>query len=33
MGALRSYTRKTSRIFPKEEAKRNGFLAALLITL
>jgi hypothetical protein len=30
---LRAYTRRKSKMFPKEEAKRNGFLAALLITL
>jgi hypothetical protein len=31
--ALRKYTEETDKIFPKEAAKRNGFLAALLITL
>jgi hypothetical protein len=31
--ALREYTVETGKIFPKKEAKRNGFLAALLITL
>lgn len=30
---LRSYTRKKSKMFPREEAKENGFLTALLITL
>jgi hypothetical protein len=31
--ALREYTEETDKIFPKEAAKRNGFLTALLITL
>jgi hypothetical protein len=31
--ALRRYTRSTGKIFPREAAKRNGLLAALLITL
>jgi hypothetical protein len=31
--ALREYTRSTGKMFPKEVAKQNGFLAALLITL
>jgi hypothetical protein len=31
--ALREYTRETKKIFPKEAAKKNKFLAALLITL
>jgi len=31
--ALRKYTLETRRIFPKEVAKKNKFLAALLITL
>jgi hypothetical protein len=31
--ALRVYTRRKSKMFPKEEAKANGLLAALLITL
>jgi hypothetical protein len=31
--ALRDYTVQTRRMFPREEAKKNGFLAALLITL
>ena len=33
MEELREYTKDTNRVFPKEEAKKNGFLAALLITL
>ncbi|KIM27374.1 hypothetical protein M408DRAFT_330079 [Serendipita vermifera MAFF 305830] len=31
--ALRRYTKSTEKIFPKREAKENGFLTALLITL
>ena len=33
MNALREYTKETKRMFPKEVAGRNGFLAALMITL
>jgi hypothetical protein len=29
--ALREYTRRTEKIFRKQDAKRNGFLKALLI--
>lgn len=32
-GALRDYILKTRKIFPKEAAKKNGFLKALLITV
>jgi hypothetical protein len=32
-GELRLYTRNRGKTFPKEEAKEDGFLAALLITL
>jgi hypothetical protein len=31
--ALRAYTKHTAKIFPKEAAKQNGFLKALLITI
>jgi hypothetical protein len=31
--ALREYTKLPGKMFPREEAKQNGFLAALLITL
>jgi hypothetical protein len=32
-GELRDYTKETKKIFSKEQAKENGFLTALLITL
>jgi hypothetical protein len=33
MKALRSYIKKTKKIYPKEAAKRNEFLKAFLITV